>query len=60
MLDDLAALKAEKPIDESLCPLCGGPNRCGVAEGKDQCWCFEAQVAEEIFEQIPVQERLRR
>lgn len=22
------------------CPECGAPVRCGVAEGKGHCWCF--------------------
>ena len=35
------------------CPLCGGPNDCGVAAGKDVCWCFSAGVPSEVVERIP-------
>ena len=26
------------------CPLCGGPNECGVAAGNTICWCFSNVV----------------
>jgi hypothetical protein len=25
--------------DTAHCPLCGGPNDCGVAQAKPDCWC---------------------
>ena len=31
--------------DKTKCPLCGGPNACGMAEGKTECWCFTATIA---------------
>jgi hypothetical protein len=42
-----------------LCPLCGGPNECGIAAGNSDCWCFTASVAPEVIDQIPVEERDR-
>jgi hypothetical protein len=35
------------------CPLCGGPNDCGMAAGKSECWCFEAKISAEALAQVP-------
>jgi len=37
----------------TTCPLCGAPNNCGAAAGKDECWCFSAALSPRILEQIP-------
>lgn len=29
-----------KIVNQSLCPKCGLPNKCGVELGKGTCWCF--------------------
>ena len=39
--------------DANRCPRCGDPNRCGVAQGSDSCWCFEVEVAREALTAIP-------
>jgi Cysteine-rich CWC len=39
------------------CPLCGGPNDCGVAQGKDQCWCFTANISPEALAPLPEEAR---
>jgi hypothetical protein len=41
--------------NQTICPLCGHPNHCAKAEGKDiqECWCFNVQFPKEIFELIP-------
>jgi hypothetical protein len=36
------------PVDTTLCPLCGAPNRCVMAAGADasvRCWCTDATIA---------------
>ena len=38
---------------QDRCPLCGGPNECGLAAGKSECWCFEAKIAPEVLERVP-------
>lgn len=27
--------------NQSKCPECGLPNKCGLEEGKGTCWCFQ-------------------
>jgi hypothetical protein len=41
------------------CPQCGGPNECGMAAGKSECWCFQVKIAEEALERVPEEERGR-
>jgi hypothetical protein len=43
----------------SRCPLCGGPNDCGIALGKSVCWCFSAVIPAEVLAQVPEAERDR-
>ncbi len=38
---------------QDRCPLCGGPNDCGMAAGKSECWCFEVKIAPEALERVP-------
>jgi hypothetical protein len=40
-------------LDPSRCPLCGEPNACGAAAGRETCWCFEARLAPEALARIP-------
>ena len=40
-------------VDPTRCPLCGGPNDCGVAAGKGVCWCFSATVRSDVIERVP-------
>ena len=40
-------------IDPTICPLCGGPNGCGTAEGASKCWCCEVRIPAEVLERIP-------
>jgi Cysteine-rich CWC len=42
-----------------ICPLCGGPNRCGIAEGKEDCWCFSTPIPEAVLEAIPEGQRMQ-
>jgi hypothetical protein len=41
------------------CPLCGGPNDCGVAAGKNECWCFTAKISAEALAALPDEARGR-
>lgn len=41
----------------SSCPLCGGANECGIAEGKSTCWCFSATIAPEVLARVPEDQR---
>lgn len=42
---------------DTSCPLCGGPNECGMAAGKGTCWCFSAAVPAEVVERVPAEQR---
>lgn len=43
-------------MDESKCPLCAGPNDCGlcaVADSEGPCWCAEVAILEDLVRQVP-------
>lgn len=44
-------------MSESNCPLCGGPNDCGIAQGKSICWCFNTAIPEDLLARIPDEQR---
>jgi hypothetical protein len=44
---------------DKRCPLCGGPNDCGVAQGKGVCWCFSTPVPPEVLARVPPDQRDR-
>lgn len=44
-------------IDPRQCPLCGEQNECGMAAGRDACWCFERRIPADVLNQIPPQAR---
>ena len=35
------------------CPLCARPNQCGVALGRNTCWCFSRPILDEVLAKIP-------
>ncbi len=39
------------------CPLCGGPNQCGLAAGSTSCWCFTTRIPDAVVERVPVAAR---
>jgi hypothetical protein len=49
----------EKPpaLDTTRCPLCGSGNACGMAAGKEDCWCFHAEISAEVLERVPAEAR---
>ncbi len=44
-------------VDPCRCPLCGGPNRCAMAQPEPQqhtpCWCTRAQFSAQLLQQVP-------
>ena len=44
---------------QDICPLCGGPNGCGIAAGADTCWCFTAAIPPAALERVPDEARDR-
>jgi len=44
-------------IDTSRCPLCGDENACGMAAGRDECWCFEVVLAPDALARVPERAR---
>lgn len=42
-------------FDPERCPLCGGPNACGLLLGTRNCWCFSMRIPESVLERIPVE-----
>lgn len=51
------------PIDASLCPLCGEPNRCAMevekATGAQQppCWCTQVAFTADLLAKVPAQKQ---
>jgi Cysteine-rich CWC len=35
------------------CPICGGPNDCGGAAGKRECWCSSVKISSEALARVP-------
>ena len=35
------------------CPICGGPNDCGGAAGKSECWCSTVKISPEALARVP-------
>ncbi len=42
-----------------VCPVCGGPNECGGAMGKDECWCSTVTMPHEALAAVPADARAR-
>jgi cysteine-rich CWC protein len=40
-------------VDPRRCPLCGGPNDCGIAAGASTCWCFTTEIPSDVRDRIP-------
>lgn len=43
------------PVDPARCPLCGGLNRCALAEGRSihECWCATEYIPPELLATVP-------
>jgi hypothetical protein len=54
----VTGLEAAQPAQDT-CPLCGGPNGCGLAAGDTTCWCFTASIQPAVLERIPDADRNR-
>jgi hypothetical protein len=39
--------------DAETCPLCDGPNACGVAAGHSTCWCFDHRIDPDVLARVP-------
>jgi len=50
---------ASAPPARNTCPLCSGPNGCGLAAGGTTCWCFTASIPAAL-ERVPDEARDRR
>ncbi|HEY0201776.1 MAG TPA: cysteine-rich CWC family protein [Burkholderiaceae bacterium] len=51
--------------DAHLCPLCGQPNQCAAAGGKNNalpthCWCFSTRIPAAALERLPSELRGQR
>jgi len=42
-----------------VCPVCGGPNECGGAMGKNQCWCSTVEISIDALAAVPTDARKR-
>jgi hypothetical protein len=40
-------------IDTSRCPLCGDSNECGMAAGRDECWCTRVVIEKATLDRLP-------
>jgi hypothetical protein len=40
-------------LAQDACPICGGPNDCGLAAGDTTCWCFGAAIPPAALARVP-------
>lgn len=40
-------------LDQSRCPLCGESNECGMAAGRDECWCTTVTIETATLDRLP-------
>jgi len=50
---------APSGLRADVCPICGGPNECGGALGKDQCWCSTGKISPTVRARVPLEARDR-
>lgn len=43
----------QQTSDAERCPLCEGPNECGIQKGQPKCWCFFVTVSPSALAQVP-------
>jgi hypothetical protein len=43
---------AARPAQD-ICPICDGPNDCGLAAGGTTCWCFSTAIPPAALARIP-------
>ena len=50
-------------VNPELCPLCGKPNGCPMAEKADRedvpCWCASVKISEGLLARVPVHLKMR-
>jgi hypothetical protein len=56
---DLPSVPVAQSLRPDTCPVCGGPNGCGIAAGASTCWCFTASIPAEALDRIPDEARDR-
>ena len=40
-------------LQPDRCPICGGPNDCGGAAGKSECWCANVKISPDALARVP-------
>lgn len=49
-------------IDPSVCPICGKPNNCRLAQevpSPEPCWCTRIRISQHVLNLVPEQARNR-
>jgi hypothetical protein len=52
-VSDLADAAPDPIVRPDVCPVCGGPNGCGITAGASTCWCFTASIPAEALARVP-------
>ena len=52
-------MNAEPTVDATRCPLCGGPNACGMENDRagEPCWCTRVTLTTAMLDRIPPDKR---
>jgi hypothetical protein len=58
-MPDLERAPADAAVRPDACPLCGGPNGCGLVAGARTCWCFDARIPPAVIDRVPAASRDR-
>ena len=52
-VSDRTSLPVDVIVRPDVCPVCGGPNGCGIAAGASTCWCFTASIPAAALARVP-------
>jgi hypothetical protein len=50
---------SDHAVTADRCPLCDGPNDCGLIAGKTRCWCFDARISDAALQRVPARDTNR-
>jgi hypothetical protein len=53
-MTDSETLEVLDALAATRCPLCGGPNECGMVSSVAYCWCFNVEVRPEVMDSVPL------
>jgi hypothetical protein len=53
----MSSLRSQPIPVPGMCPLCGQPNECRVADTASPCWCMSTTISREVLNSVPSEAR---